>query len=283
VILAGGEGRRLRPFLRDVHGTDRPKQFCTLLGSQTLLDRARLRTALAVHSWDNLTNKGLIRLLPDRVFVWNETQRHEAVTMHGVAPEAVVATGAATYDQWFARTPSRTREVFCAEAGLDPSRPFVVYLCSSPFIAPNEAEFIARWIAEVRTTDDPGLASAGLLIRPHPENRQPWHRLDLDSQDNVSVWPRGGSNPVDAQSKSDYFDSLFHSAAAVGVNTSALIEAGIAGKAVFTVRTPENAATQDGTLHFHHLLDVSGGLLRVADGFEEHRRQLAAGLRDGVA
>ena len=45
-----------------------------------------IRSGLCVHSWDNLTNKGLIRIIPDRVFVWNETQRREAVTMHGVAP-----------------------------------------------------------------------------------------------------------------------------------------------------------------------------------------------------
>src|SRR3989338_1045048 len=45
VILAGGEGRRLRPFLRDVHGTDRPKQFCAIIGTRSMLrhtvDRAR--------------------------------------------------------------------------------------------------------------------------------------------------------------------------------------------------------------------------------------------------
>ena len=35
--------------------------------------------ALPVLSWDNLTNKGLIRVQPDQVFVWNEAQKAEAV------------------------------------------------------------------------------------------------------------------------------------------------------------------------------------------------------------
>src|SRR5262245_50536622 len=39
-----------------------------------------IRSGLCVHSWDNLTNKGLIRIIPDRVFVWNDTQKREAVT-----------------------------------------------------------------------------------------------------------------------------------------------------------------------------------------------------------
>ncbi len=240
-------------------------------------------TALAVHSWDNLTNKGLIRLLPDRVFVWNDMQKTEAVTMHGVQDSAVVVTGAPSYDQWFERQPSRSRDVFCGEVGLTPTRPFLVYLCSSPFIAPNEAEFIQRWIGEIRASTDPELSQVGILVRPHPENRQPWERIDLSGFRNVEIWPRGGSNPVDSQSKNDYFDSLHHGVAAVGVNTSALIEASIVGRAVYTVRLPGFEGTQDGTLHFHHLQTAGGGLLGIAADFDEHRRQLAGALRDPSA
>jgi mannose-1-phosphate guanylyltransferase len=43
VILAGGEGARLRPFTRAVAGDDRPKQFCRLIGPQTLLSATRER------------------------------------------------------------------------------------------------------------------------------------------------------------------------------------------------------------------------------------------------
>src|SRR6266851_2744667 len=37
VVLAGGEGVRLRPLVRRVFGDERPKQFCALLGPRTLL------------------------------------------------------------------------------------------------------------------------------------------------------------------------------------------------------------------------------------------------------
>jgi mannose-1-phosphate guanylyltransferase len=43
VVLAGGEGVRLRELTRWVCGEDRPKQFCSLLGDRTLLEDARLR------------------------------------------------------------------------------------------------------------------------------------------------------------------------------------------------------------------------------------------------
>jgi mannose-1-phosphate guanylyltransferase len=37
VVLAGGEGMRLRPLVRQVFGADRPKQYVRLLGPRTLL------------------------------------------------------------------------------------------------------------------------------------------------------------------------------------------------------------------------------------------------------
>jgi mannose-1-phosphate guanylyltransferase len=48
IILAGGEGTRLRSLTRAISGDDRPKQFCPLLNGETLLDRTRRRVALSL-------------------------------------------------------------------------------------------------------------------------------------------------------------------------------------------------------------------------------------------
>lgn len=48
VVLAGGEGVRLRPLIRRLYGEDRPKQFAAIFGSRSLLHQALDRVRLAV-------------------------------------------------------------------------------------------------------------------------------------------------------------------------------------------------------------------------------------------
>lgn len=48
VVLAGGEGVRLRPLVRQVLGEDRPKQYVRLLGPRTLLRQTLDRVGLAI-------------------------------------------------------------------------------------------------------------------------------------------------------------------------------------------------------------------------------------------
>ena len=115
------------------------------------------RSILGVGSWDHLTTKGLIHEVPDRVLVWNEAQKHEAIELHDVPADRVLVTGSQAYDHWFSTRPSVDREAFCRQVGLDPARPFLLYLCSSPFIAPHEVGFVRRWIAAIRASADPRL------------------------------------------------------------------------------------------------------------------------------
>ena len=237
-----------------------------------------LRTVFAVGSWDHLSSKALVRDVPLRVFVWNETQKDEATRLHHVPAERVVVTGAQCYDQWFGRVPQRTREEFCGRAGLPTDRPFLLYVCSALFWgSPVEAEFVRRWVKSIRESALPELRNAAILVRPHPARLDEWKDVDLSSFEHVAVY---GSNPMDAETKEDYFESLYYSGALVGLNTSAFLEGAIVGRPLHTILTPEFTDNQEGTLHFHYLLKVGGGVLQTSGTFEEHHAQLAASLRD---
>jgi hypothetical protein len=122
-----------------------------------------IKSVLGVGSWDHLTTKGLIHEVPDRVLVWNEAQKQEAIELHGVPADRVLVTGSQAYDHWFAATSSLDREAFCAQVGLDPGRPMLLYLCSSPFIAPYEVEFVRRACWSDRIPRTPGNGRAWTL------------------------------------------------------------------------------------------------------------------------
>jgi len=243
--------------------------------------KLRIPAATCVASWDNLTSKGLLRVVPQRVFVWNEIQRREAIELHGIPASRVVATGAQSFDHWFEQRPRFAREELVTRIGLDPAERYVLFLGSSPFVTrrpERELGFVTRWIETLRASGDERLRRIGILVRPHPTGRH-WRDADLGRFANVAVWPRRSAAPVTDEERAEFFDSIVHCEAAVGINTTAMIEAAILGKSVLTILDREFA--QETTLHFHYLLEENGGFLHVASSLEEHAEQLARVLEEG--
>lgn len=236
----------------------------------------------AIQSWDHLSSKAPLHIAPDATIVWNDVQKQEAIDMHALPASSIVVTGAQCYDQCFAWKPSRSRAEFAAAVGLDPSRPFVLYVCStmSPVPDPLEAHFVKDWITALRASDDPLLRDAGILIRPHPERMREWDGVSLKGIDNVSIH---GGPPIAGPAKADYFDALSHSAAVVGLCTSAFLEAAILGKPVLTLQVPAYRIHQEGMVHFRYLLNVDGGLLDTASDIPSHIRQIGVAMRGDAA
>jgi hypothetical protein len=239
--------------------------------------RLGIRSVFPVRGWDNLTNKGLLRDAPDRLLAWNDLQAQEAVELHRIPEDCVTLVGAALCDDWFDWSPSRSREELCSLIGLRADCPIVLYVCSSGFVAKDEVSFVREWIRKLRARGEP-FAEAGFLVRPHPLNAAQWVGADLgDAQ--ATVWPRFGEAPHDDASRRNFYDSIHHAAAVVGINTTAQIESAIVGRPVHTLLAEEFRDTQQGTLHFHYLKADEFGLLFVGRNFDEHADQLAESLR----
>jgi len=247
-----------------------------------------VRSCIGVYSWDALTVRGQIRETPDLVTVWNETQVGDAVRFHDVPPERVVATGAQAYDHWFDWAPRTEREAFCARVGLPADRPYILYLASSGGYVKQEAAWVLEWIARLRA-EQPALRDVGVLVRPHPKTKEDWHAVERADVGPVRVWPRQDArdglpaqlsdyNVGSAAAKREFFDSIHHAAAVVGVNTSALIESAIVGRPVHTFLDARWRYAQEQTLHFRQLVEVAGGVLDATDDFAEH----AAGVARSV-
>ena len=229
-----------------------------------------------VFSWDNLTTKGVIHVAPDRVFVWNAVQKREATEYYGIPAENVVITGAPRFDSFIDLRPSMDRDAYCQSLNLDPAAPIVTYLCSSEFVAGREVAFVEQWIEEIRK--DPRLTSCNVIVRPHPRSVRQWNDVDLARHGRVGL---SLSRVLNADQS--LYDALFHSAAVVGLNTSAQIEAGILGKPVLTLLAPGFEKGQQGTLHFRYLLREEGGFVDLANDLDEHKTQLGRAVSGGYA
>jgi hypothetical protein len=230
-------------------------------------------TGFLVYSWDNLSNKGRVHVPPDRIFVWNDLQRQEAVELHGIDPGSVVVTGASRWDEFFAMHPTKDREQFCAKHGFDPARPIIVYLGSTVGVCPNEPEVLDRWIDTIRAAPAP-LGPANILFRRHPGMRK-YAKIWADwvpKHEGVSASP----NPH--QADQSLYNELQHAAAVVGLNTSAQIEAAILGRPVYTFSAGALAPGQTGSRHFYYLLKQHGGVVTYAETLDEHAGQLLQGL-----
>ena len=245
--------------------------------SQLDLLRSALRRGIAsavmVWSWDHLSSKALIRDVPDALLVWNHSQRREAMQMHAVPEARIVVTGAQCYDRWFDRLPIRSRTEFVHHAGLPDERPYVLWACSAllPGTPPEPGIFL-RWAAQLRRSSDPRLRDVPILLRPHPSRTAEWASGEWRSVGNVTIF---GGPPVDDDGREDYFESLYYSAAVVGITTSAFIEAAVVGRPVMSFYANDLVPEHEASLHFQHLVDAERGLLTMADSLEEHEQQLA--------
>jgi hypothetical protein len=222
----------------------------------------------AVFSWDNMTTKGTFLVMPDSTLVWNDPLVDEASDLHSVERKSLIVTGAPKFDPWFSLKPSLSRNDFCRQIGVDSSHPFITYLCSSGSISSNETDFVKGFAKSLH--ENPNTTNIQIVVRPYPSNANIWESF---SAPNVVIWPKGGETPDISISRINYFNTLFHSIAAVGVNTSAFLEAAIVDRPCISIITEQHRRSQSDIPHFQHLLN--GNFLEIAYTFIETTQIIA--------
>jgi FkbM family methyltransferase len=251
----------------------------------------RIPVWMLLFSWDNLSTKGALHVEPDRLFVWNARQVAEAADLHAYPRERVVVVGAPRFDEFFALRSRVDRESFFAPLGLDVSRRTVLYLCSSRFIAADEATFIRSWLTALRASGAPVLRDCNVIVRPHPDvtflsGSVPPAEIAWPQMPQATGWlqrPFADDGTVVLRTTygtpQAFYECLHHADAVVALNTSAELEAGIAGRPVFTVlATGEAADGQAHTLHFDYLLRQHGGFVHYSPDLASHVLELAGAL-----
>ncbi len=79
-----------------------------------------------INSWDRITARCILRALPEKVIVFNDTLCDEIITHNNVKREHVFVSGIPQYDAYFSPA-SVSREEFLTSIGVDPVKKLVVY------------------------------------------------------------------------------------------------------------------------------------------------------------
>jgi ADP-heptose:LPS heptosyltransferase len=240
-------------------------------------------SALLVASWDNLTNKGLIHEAPDRVMVWNRYQAEEAFRLHDVPRERITVTGAQLFDWLREPMPLPSREEFLTGLGLDPGKATVVYVGSSSAVGAKEGGILGEIVLPaLRKHSDRRLATANIIVRPHPTNPFIVGKTEASLAKHGAVAdPLAGDPVVDEATRRHYRALLTHADAVIGVNTSAFLEAAVVGTPSVPLTARRLSSAQQTAPHFRLL--ISAGLFEAPRSVHGTLNRLSATLDDPEA
>ncbi len=190
-----------------------------------------------VNSWDKLTARAIIRLLPDELVVFNQIVKKEAMDFADMPAEKIFVGGIPNYDCYLTYKPA-SREEFCRTLGAAPEKRIIVYAPNGKYSALADGpmidllhSFIARSL----------IPNAELLVRFQPNDeidrsvieRRPWLIYDMPgvrfSRGRGVDWDMTGA---DIQR---LVDTLHHSSLLMCYTSSLSVDAAIFKKPVINI------------------------------------------------
>jgi hypothetical protein len=179
-----------------------------------------------VYSWDNLSAKFDHFARFDRLAVWNEPMRRDAVEVLGYPESAVAVVGPVQFDVYAGFAPSRPRSEFLASLGMPADARYLLYAGVPAQTSPWGCEY-ARCALEARS-------EAFVLIRPHPQDHAGSYAA-LASHPRVRVVEPGrpadtglrrlGFWLPDAEEARSLAEQIHHAEAVVNVASTVTLEA----------------------------------------------------------
>ena len=258
--------------------------------------RRGVRSMAIDPSWDNFTNKLLPVRRVDRLVVWNDLMKQQAVELHGYRPDEIRVAGAPQWDLYFRPGPAVPREAFFRRIGADPRRKLVTLTTTPRELYSHHDHVLRVMIGALHAGRWP--YPAQILVRLHPRD----HRAAYAAFDGIphviiekpfrSTVRAGDGLDIDVtvENQQHLADTLRHSDVVVNVASTIAVEASIFDTPVVNVsfdgETPSPWVQSARRYYrFTHYVNVTRhGAARVAETpdslVEEIGRYLADLSRD---
>lgn len=124
--------------------------------------KAGIKTIGMVRSWDNITTKGLLRIIPDKVIVHNEIIKQEVVRYSRVNLGRISVIGIPHYDR-YSGGPTKTRADFFRDHGFDLDKKLIL-------IAPVGNRYIYENKTDMLVLRTLGKLDLNILVRIPPND-----------------------------------------------------------------------------------------------------------------
>ena len=239
--------------------------------------RRRIRSMAIDPSWDNFTNKLLPVRRVDRLIVWNDLMKQQAVDLHGYDARQIRVAGTPQWDLYFKSGPVTPRETFFRRVGADPSKKLVALTTTPRELYPHHDHVLRVLIDAVRRRSWPHATQ--ILVRLHPRDDADAYSAFRNVPDVIIEKPfrstvRSGDGmavDVTAENQQHLADTLRYSDVVVNVASTIAIEAAVFDTPVVNIsfdgETPspwERSARR--YYRFTHYVNITRhGAVRVAE------------------
>jgi len=195
--------------------------------------RRGVRSMAVDSSWDNFTNKLIPVRRVDRLVVWNELMKQQAIEFHGYDANEVRVAGTPQWDLYFRSGTLIPREAFFAAIGADPSRPLITLTTTPRELYPHHAH-VLRVLVNAQQAGA-WRQRPQVLVRLHPRDELDAYAAFAGVADVIVEKPfrgtvRAGDGlavDVTTDNQRHLANTMRHSAVVVNVASTLAIEAAI--------------------------------------------------------
>ena len=191
-----------------------------------------------INSWDKLTGRSMIRILPKTLVVYSGQVKAEAIELADMRPEDIIIAGIPQYDIYYPG-PTMSREAFLQELGFNSDERFFVYAPLGRTFSDSDwdiVDLLESWIQEKRLPPD-----VRMLIRFQPNDfvderelaKRPWLRYDYPGRRFSAE--RGVDWDMDEKDLEHLVNTLAHMSLLVCYASSLSVDAAIFDKPVINL------------------------------------------------
>jgi hypothetical protein len=237
-------------------------------------------------SWDNFTNKLLPVRRVNRLIVWNDLMKDQAIRFHGYQADDIRIAGTPQWDRYFREGVTISRDAFCARIGADPTKRLITLTTTPQELYSHHDHVLRKLLRALRA--GAFTHRAQVLVRLHPRDDRA-HYKEFENVAGIIIEKpfrttvRAGDGlavDVTTASQQHLADTLRHSDVIVNVASTIAVEAAIFDTPVVNIafdgeQQSEFARSAKRYYQFTHYTNITRhGAVRVAWSPEELIREV---------